>query len=114
MTDNEQFAVAEGLFVEEADLADYKRAGFTHVDAGQEFIFVYRTPDYERYQLDERGELLPLYTGRRLDGRTFRPKGHPMRSNDPEELRGWWKRVTGNPSSSPALTKAGEDKDTDR
>ena len=108
MIDNEQFAVAEAVFVEEADLADYKNAGFTHVDAGQEFIFIYRSPDYERYQLDETGELLPLYTGRRLYGRTFTPKGHPMRSNDPEELRQWWERITGNPSSSPALVKRGE------
>ena len=108
MTDNNQFAVAEAAYIEDPDLADHRRAGFTHVDPAREFVFIYRTPDYERYQLDENGELLPLYTGRRLDGRTFAPVGNPIRSNDPEELRQWWKRITGNPSASPALTKTGE------
>lgn len=107
MIDNEQFAVAEAVFAEDGDLAAYKHAGFTHVETAAEFVFVYRTPDYERCQLDENGQLLPLYTGMRLDGRTFRPKGQRMRSNDPEELRQWWKRVTGSPSSSPSLMKAG-------
>lgn len=110
MTENKQFAVAEAIFVEDEDLAAYKNAGFPHAAPNQEFVFVYRTPDYERYQLDETGQLLPLYTGRRLDGRTFTPKGQPMRSNDPEELRGWWKRITGSPSSSPALVQTGEEK----
>lgn len=110
MTDNNQFAVAEAAYIEDSDLADYRRAGFSHVEPAREFVFVYRTPDYERYQLDENGDLLPLYTGRRLDARTFIPRGNPMRSNDPEELRDWWKRITGKPSSSPALLKTGQKK----
>lgn len=114
MADTNQFAVVEAAYIEHEDLADYRRAGFSHVDPGAEFVFVYLTPDYERYQLDENGQLLPLYTGRRLDARTFIPRGQPLRSNDPEELRQWWKRVTGNPSSSPALMKTGDEREDAR
>lgn len=97
------FRIAEAALIKDPDLALYSRAGFSNVRTG-ELVIVYRKPDFDRYNLEDDGTLAPLYTGQRYDSHTLAPKGQPRRSNDPADLRQWWRKVTGSLSSSPALT----------
>lgn len=97
--------IAEAAVVEDPDLALYKGAGFSHVRSG-ELILIYLVHDYERYTLEEDGSVAILYIGRRYDAATLQAKGPPKRSNDPEDLRQWWRTVTGSPSSSKILIPA--------
>lgn len=96
--------VAEAAFVEDPDLAAYKACGFAHVRTG-ELIVVHYGPDTERFQLDEDGSPVTLYTGERLDACTLESKGRPYRSVYPEDLGQWWRRQTGQTPASPALKR---------
>lgn len=102
------FRIAEAALIEDPDLALYSRVGFSNVRTG-ELMIVYQKPDFDRYALEDDGTIAPLYTGQRYDSRTLAPKGQPRRSNDPADLRRWWRKVTGNPSSSPDLTRTDDD-----
>lgn len=97
--------IAEAALVEDPDLALYKRAGFSHIPGG-ELVLIYLAPDYERYTLDD-GSVATLYIGRRYDAATLGAAGPPKRSNDPEDLRQWWRKVTGSTSSSALLIPHG-------
>lgn len=102
------FRIAEAVLVEDPDLALYSRAGFSNVRTG-ELVIVYQAPDFDRYRLEDDGTIAPLYTGQRYDAHTLVPRGQPRRSNDPEVLRRWWRKVTGSPSSSSALTRTDDE-----
>jgi len=94
--------IAEAAFLEDPDLSLHRRAGFSHVPAG-ELVLIYVVRDYERYTLEEDGSVAVLYIGRRYDAATLAAKGPPKRSNDPEDLRQWWLTVTMSASSSKIL-----------
>lgn len=98
--------IAEAAVVEDPDLSLHRRAGFSHVPAG-EIVLIYLVRDYERYTLEEDGSVAVLYIGRRYDAATLAAKGPPKRSNDPEDLRQWWLTVTGSASSSKILIPPG-------
>lgn len=104
--EKDEIIIAEAALVEDPDLALHTRSGFRHVDPG-ELVLTYLVRDYERYTLEDDGSVAILYMGRRYDAGTLEPKGPPKRSGDSEDLRQWWHKVTGSPSSSKILVSSG-------